>query len=72
MSDTAMVRLTVNGEPYELALGTTVAEVVERWCPSTSGIAVACNRAVVPRSAWAATAVHADDRLEIVTAAAGG
>jgi sulfur carrier protein len=66
------LRLTVNGEACELPAGTTVAQVVEHWCPSAAGIAVARNLQVVPRSAWAATPLHTDDRVEIVTAAAGG
>jgi sulfur carrier protein len=72
MPDPTTVHLTVNGEPHELLTGTTVAHVVERWCPAATGIAVARNREVVPRSAWAVTALHPGDRVEIVTAAAGG
>ena len=52
--------------------GLTVAELVARWCPSPRGIAVARNGEVVPRSAWAGTVVADGDRIEIVTAAAGG
>jgi sulfur carrier protein len=35
-------------------------------------VAVARNGEVVPRSAWPHTRVDAGDRIEIVTAAAGG
>jgi sulfur carrier protein len=63
---------TVNGTPADLAPGTTVADLVASWCPSPKGVAVAVNAEVVPRSAWATTAVRADDAVEIVTAAAGG
>ncbi len=68
----AWVELSVNGQPERLPDGTTVADLVAAWCPSPQGIAVACNREVVPRSAWAHTALHDGDRVEIVTAAAGG
>ncbi len=64
--------LEVNGSPAEVAAGTTVADVVASWCPSPAGVAVARNREVVPRSRWAGTALEAGDRVEIVTAAAGG
>jgi sulfur carrier protein len=67
-----VVDVHVNGAAEDLATGTTVAQVVERWCPSPDGVAVARNGDVVPRSAWADTSVEAGDRLEIVTAAAGG
>jgi sulfur carrier protein len=64
--------LEVNGERREVVAGTTVAEVVARHCASSDGIAVARNREVVPRSEWAVTAVDGGDRIEIVSAAAGG
>jgi sulfur carrier protein len=50
----------------------SVAELVAAWCPSPDGIAVALNDEVVPRSAWTATELADHDRVEIVTAAAGG
>jgi sulfur carrier protein len=62
----------VNGEPHELVDGTTVADVVARCCDRTDGIAVARNRDVVPKSEWVVTTVGEGDRIEIVTAAAGG
>jgi sulfur carrier protein len=64
--------VVVNGEPCALVPGTSVAEVVAAHCASAEGIAVACNREVVPRSAWSSTILGAGDRVEIVTAAAGG
>jgi sulfur carrier protein len=70
--DPATVRATVNGEPIELAAGTSVAELVARTCPSERGVAVALNREVVPRSSWPVTVVAHGASIEIVTAAAGG
>jgi len=64
--------IVVNGEPWQVAEPVTVATVVAHHAPSSAGIAVARNRAVVPRSAWAETEVVDGDRIEIVTAAAGG
>jgi len=62
----------VNGEVWRGPPNSTVAELVAAWCPSPRGVAVACNGEVVPRSRWTATRVEAGDRIEIVTAAAGG
>jgi sulfur carrier protein len=62
----------VNGTPWDVAAGATVAELVSAWCPSPRGIAVARNGDVVPRSRWERTPVQDGDRIEIVTAAAGG
>ncbi len=62
----------VNGERQRIADGTSVAAVVDTYAPSRSGIAVARNREVVPRSRWEDTAVAEGDNIEIVTAVAGG
>jgi sulfur carrier protein len=64
--------IEVNGCDTVVAPGTTIATLVAQWCESTDGIAVARNREVVPRSAWPSTDLRADDRVEIVAAAAGG
>jgi len=63
---------TVNGRPYDAPAGTTVAGLVEVWCPSTRGVAVAVDGEVVPRSAWGSTVVAPGAAVEIVSAAAGG
>jgi sulfur carrier protein len=64
--------IEVNGEARSGPSGVSVAELVAEWCPSAKGIAVALNGEVVPRSAWGHTVVSGGDRIEIVTAAAGG
>jgi sulfur carrier protein len=66
------VRVWVNGEPAELPAGATVSDVVTGLCASPRGVAVALGREVIPRSAWTETVVAEGDRIEIVTAAAGG
>jgi len=64
--------VTVNGSVESLPEGTSVDQVVARLSSSPDGIAVARNGDVVPRSQWSTTIVHGGDRLEILTAAAGG
>ncbi|MGC8463952.1 MAG: sulfur carrier protein ThiS [Acidimicrobiales bacterium] len=49
-----------------------MTDAVTAWCPSRRGVAVAVNGTVVPRSQWDATVLNPGDRVEIVTAAAGG
>ena len=66
------VDVFVNGDPLRLEGTLTVADVVAGLCASPDGIAVARNREVVPRSSWPETRVEPGDRIEIVTAAAGG
>ena len=62
----------VNGTEWDGAPGSTVAELVATWCPSPKGVAVARNGDVIPKSGWDATHIEAGDRIEIVTATAGG
>jgi sulfur carrier protein len=66
------MEIVVNGVAEDLRPASTVADVVVRYCASSDGVAVARNGDVVPRSAWASTPLGAGDRLEILTAAAGG
>ena len=64
--------VTVNGAARTVDAGTTVEALVSICAPSPRGIAVARNGEVVPRSTWPTTEVLDGDRVEIVTAAAGG
>ena len=62
----------VNGELRELRQGTTVADVVALLGRGPKGLAVAVNEELVPRTRWPATTLHERDRVELLTAAAGG
>jgi sulfur carrier protein len=65
--------VTVNGAPRTLDAGATVADVVAAAAPGRArGVAVAVNDTVVPRAAWATTALTGDDRIEVLTAVQGG
>ena len=72
MSADDSVHTSVNGDPWHGPAGTTVSDIVASWCPSPKGVAVARNGDVVPKSRWDTTTVSSGDRIEIVTAAAGG
>ena len=69
-----MVALQVNGEPVEVAPGATIADVVAALLDEDDpkGVAVAVDRAVVPRSEWATTPALPGSLVEVVSAAAGG
>ena len=62
----------MNGDPVEVDAGATVEWVIDSLDVGPSGIAVALNGAVVPRSAWGATGLADDDRVEVLSAAQGG
>ncbi len=67
-----MITVTVNGAERSIAAGTTLAVLVGELAPSPKGVAVAVDRAVVPRSAWDAFVVGEGADVEVVSAAAGG
>jgi sulfur carrier protein len=66
------VELTVNGITRPVRDRMSVAELVAQEVASTRGIAVAVDRVVIPRSAWATTLLAPGARVEIVAAASGG
>ncbi len=64
----------VNGTGIQLGDAATLAEAVATLGASdkSRGIAVAVNGEVVPRSQWHQTSLSDGDRIEVVTAVAGG
>ncbi|AYV27347.1 sulfur carrier protein ThiS [Streptomyces goshikiensis] len=64
--------ISVNGEPREIAAGTTLDAVVATLTAAPAGVAAALNETVVPRGQWPATPVGEGDRVEILTAVQGG
>ena len=64
--------VTLNGEPHDVAAGTTVEQLVARLTAQRTGIAAAVNGEVVPRRAWPATPLADRDQVEVVTAVQGG
>jgi len=67
-----MASVTVNGATTDIGDARTLADVVAWMGLASKKIAVEMNGEIVPRSRYAATAVSAGDRLEIVGAVGGG
>ena len=68
------MRVTLNGAEMELRDGASVDDAlaaIDRD-PTGRGIAVAINGTVVPRRAWSGTILASGDRIEVLTAVAGG
>lgn len=63
--------VTVNGESVVLDPGVTVAALVAARTDQRR-VAVARNGEVVPRAAWAGTALADGDEVEILVPVAGG
>jgi sulfur carrier protein len=64
----------VNGDPRQLAAGTTVAAVVASMpgVPDGRGVAVALDGEVVPRGSWGRTELVDGAHVEVVVAVQGG
>jgi thiamine biosynthesis protein ThiS len=65
------VRLTLNGEPREIAAA-TVARLVAELGLDSRKVAVERNLEIVPKSQFEATALDDGDRIEIVHFIGGG
>ena len=66
------MRLTINGEERELGGVATIGALVAALGLDGRKLAVERNLEIVPRSAYAATAVGDGDRIEIVAFVGGG
>lgn len=66
------MRVQVNGEPRELAQGSTVAALLASLGLADRPVAVERNAEIVPRAAHATTELHEGDRLELVQFVGGG
>lgn len=66
------MKATINGHPRELPENVTVGELLDLLGSPRAGIAVARNDCVVRRGAYDTDLLREGDRLEIITAVAGG
>ncbi len=68
----AAIAIEVNGEARQVPAGATVADLLALLALAAPKVAVERNEEIVPRSAWATTALAPGDRLEIVHFIGGG
>jgi sulfur carrier protein len=66
------MKIIVNGVERETPEDSSVARVVSAVTALPSGVAVALNGEVVPRTDWTSTIVREADRVEVLTAVQGG
>ena len=66
------LRITLNGEPYELDEPLTVADLLVRLAIDPRRVAVEHNLVILKRPLFAETLVHEGDRVEIVNFVGGG
>ena len=67
-----MIGVTINGQPREIAAGTTLQALIEELGLPADGIASAIDRTVVPRSTYADTVLTDGMIIEIIRAVGGG
>lgn len=67
-----MTAITLNGQPHDVPVDSTVASAVALLTTADSGCAVAVNDEVVPRHDWASRTLTTGDRVEVLTAVQGG
>ena len=66
------MQIQLNGEPYELPAGESVADLLVRLDLTGRRLDVELNRDIVPRSAHATTELSEGDHVEVVHAIGGG
>ncbi len=66
------MRVELNGEPKELAEGTTLLSLVEHLALAPERVAVELNREVVRRADWPTVQLNEGDRVEVVHFVGGG
>ena len=66
------MRITLNGDPYDLEQPLSVQELLERLDIDPRRVAVERNGVVVKRDGYATTAVETGDQIEIVNFVGGG
>jgi sulfur carrier protein len=66
------MRIEINGEPREIAHGTTIATLLQLLGTADGPVAVERNREIVPRAQHASTNLCDGDVLEVVHFVGGG
>ena len=66
------MRITLNGDPYELDQPLSVQELLERLQIDARRVAVEHNLVILKRHAFVTTLVGDGDRIEIVNFVGGG
>lgn len=66
------MRIVLNGREQEIDSDATVADLIAASGLAGKRVAIEVNREIVPRSDYAARALRAEDRIEVVHAIGGG
>ena len=67
-----MIEITINEQPRNVEIGTTLAQLLAELEIVSPAIAVEVNQQLRPRDQFESTVLQAGDVLEIVTLVGGG
>ncbi|SIS49383.1 sulfur carrier protein ThiS [Zobellia uliginosa] len=67
-----MITINMNQQRLQVGAKTTIYQFLQQIDSSVSGVAVAINDQVVPRSHWETRSLQDDDTVLIIQAAQGG
>ena len=66
------LELEINGERHEVAVGTTLAQLLEELNFATNGTAVAVDDSIVPKGSWADFKLAQGMKVDVFSLVAGG
>ncbi len=66
------MKIYLNQQPIEVAIETTVRELLDSRQIALDGTAVAVNNKLVPKSEWETFQLNNDDKLTVIRATFGG
>lgn len=66
------MKITLNGEPTELADACSIAELLDRLQIGRERVAVEVNREIIPKSSYDSHSLMDGDQIEIVHFVGGG
>lgn len=72
MSESATIRIVLNGTDKEIPVGSTVAQLLALLGIERGRVAVERNQDVVPRATYDQVSLAAGDRIEVVGFVGGG
>lgn len=67
-----MLEIELNGEPFRVQAGQSLAALVRQLGIGNQAVALAVNRQVVPRQQWNERLLAQQDKVDIVRAIGGG
>ncbi|GJI95221.1 sulfur carrier protein ThiS [Duganella vulcania] len=67
-----MIDIELNGAPYRVPPRQTLDQLIDALSLSGQALALAVNRAVVPRQQWPQRELQPQDQVDIVRAIGGG